>query len=52
MKNLLTHCFCPLLCLFAFTGCANQGATGCDSRSTALDVDLTNRLYPKVQTPI
>lgn len=51
MKNLLTHCFCPLLCLAALTGCANQGAAGCDSRSTALDVDLTNRLYPKVQTP-
>ncbi len=47
----MTHCFCPLLCLAALTGCANQGAAGCDSRSTALDVDLTNRLYPKVQTP-
>ena len=51
MKSSLTHCFGSLLCLLALAGC--QGGDACCGgvRSTALDVDLTNRLYPKVKTP-
>lgn len=48
MKKTLTRCFCPLLCLLAFTSC--QGGGPCFSHA-AEGVDLTGRLYPKVKTP-